>query len=171
MTPKGSGAPPPYWLSQLLTSQQVPQVIRGFQFSDISETLPPAPASFLVGWAMLRESESHWVFFENWDSSSGFPDSRSQLCGPCPHPKSLLLGVQAPASVTPGITVASVPETGTSLGTQDTSCPTLASLGGQDVCTTHHHLHWGPGIQSSSLSYQFQTQHPQDTAVSSTPIQ
>lgn len=66
MTPKGSGAPPPYWLSQLLLSHQVPQVIGGFQFSDISETLPPAPASFLVGWAMLRESGSHWVFFETW---------------------------------------------------------------------------------------------------------
>ena len=65
MTPKGSGVPPPYWLSQLLLSQQVPQVIRGFWVSDISETLPPAPASCLVGWAMLRESGSHC----NWDSS------------------------------------------------------------------------------------------------------
>ena len=76
-------------------------MIRGFWVSDISETLPPAPASCLVGWAMLRESGSHWVFLENWDSSSGFPDSRTQLCGPRPHPKSFLLGVQAPASVPP----------------------------------------------------------------------
>lgn len=76
-------------------------MIRGFWVSDISKTLPPAPASCLVGWAMLRESGSHWVFLENWDSSSGFPDSRTQLCGPRPHPKSFLLGVQAPASVPP----------------------------------------------------------------------
>lgn len=93
VTPTGSGASPPHWLSQLLLSQLIPQLIRGFWFShtqntrdsDLSGTPPPGPASCLVGWAIFSQSRSYWVLRTGTPAQTSLTPEPNCV-GPAPIP-------------------------------------------------------------------------------------